>query len=51
MECLLMFWKLPPWLSRLTIPAVALLFTMISLKFVLDIWMETRRRALHPVES
>lgn len=30
------FWKLAPWLSRLIILAVASLFTMISLKFVLD---------------
>jgi hypothetical protein len=46
-----MFWKLSPWLSRLIIPAVALLFTMISLKSVFGIWMETRRRALRPAES
>jgi hypothetical protein len=30
------FWKLSPWLSRLVILAVAGLFAMISLKFVLD---------------
>lgn len=30
------FWKLSPWLSRLIILAVASLFTMISLKFVVD---------------
>jgi hypothetical protein len=24
---------------------------LISLKFVLGVWMETRRRALHPAES
>jgi hypothetical protein len=30
------FWKAAPWLSRLIILAVAALFTMISLKFVLD---------------
>lgn len=30
------FWKISPWLSRLIILAVAGLFTMISLKFVLD---------------
>jgi hypothetical protein len=30
------FWKLSPWLSRLIIVAVAGLFTMISLKFVVD---------------
>lgn len=31
-----MFWKISPWISRLIILAVALLFSMISLKFVLD---------------
>jgi hypothetical protein len=30
------FWKLAPWLSRAVILAVAGLFTMISVKFVLD---------------
>ncbi|HEX9587338.1 MAG TPA: hypothetical protein VGA15_06285 [Bradyrhizobium sp.] len=30
------FWKLAPWLSRLIILAVAVLFMMISLKFVFD---------------
>jgi hypothetical protein len=30
------FWKISPWLSRLIILAVAGLFTMISLKFILD---------------
>lgn len=30
------FWKLSPWISRLIILGVAALFTMISLKFVLD---------------
>jgi hypothetical protein len=30
------FWRTMPWLSRLIILAVAALFTMISLKFVLD---------------
>jgi preprotein translocase subunit SecD len=29
-------WKLSPWLSRLIILAVAALFSMISLKFILD---------------
>lgn len=31
-----MFWKISPWLSRLVILAVAVLFTMISVKFVFD---------------
>jgi membrane protein YdbS with pleckstrin-like domain len=30
------FWKISPWLSRLIILAVAALFTVISLKFILD---------------
>jgi hypothetical protein len=30
------FWKLSPWLSRSIILAVAALFSMISLKFILD---------------
>jgi hypothetical protein len=30
------FWKFSPWLSRAIILAVALLFMMISFKFVLD---------------
>lgn len=30
------FWKLSPWLSRLIILAVAGLFTMVSLRFILD---------------
>ena len=30
------FWKVAPWLSRLIILAVAGLFTMISLKFVVN---------------
>ena len=30
------FWKLSPWLSRLIILLVIAIFTMISLKFVLD---------------
>jgi hypothetical protein len=30
------FWQLSPWLSRLIILAVAALFGMISLKFILD---------------
>jgi Na+/proline symporter len=37
MECgMKRLWKLSPWISRLVILAVAGLFTMISLKFVLD---------------
>jgi hypothetical protein len=31
-----MFWKLSPWISRLVILLVAGLFTMISMKFILD---------------
>jgi preprotein translocase subunit SecD len=30
------FWKISPWVSRLIILAVAVLFVMISLKFILD---------------
>jgi hypothetical protein len=30
------FWKLSPWIGRLIVLAVAGLFTMISLKFILD---------------
>jgi len=32
----MMFWKLAPWLGRVIILAVALLYTMIGLRFVLD---------------
>ena len=31
-----MFWKLSPWFSRVIVLAVAGLFTMISMKFILD---------------
>jgi hypothetical protein len=36
MERNMNLWKLSPWLSRLVVLAVAGLFTMISVKFVLD---------------